>query len=64
MEFAERLSVRLTKEQSRKLDALELATRRDRSQIIRLLVDAAISSDVPDIRLDAARLEGRGCRYG
>lgn len=64
MDLAQRVTVRLTKEQARKLEALEVATRRDRSQIIRLLVDAAISSDAPDIRLDADRLEGRGYRYG
>jgi len=57
--YGECLRVRLSGEQASKLRRLEVVTRRTRSDIVRLLIDAAVSSGMPDVRLDAARLEGR-----
>jgi predicted DNA-binding protein len=57
--YGECLRLRLTGEQAAKLRRLEATTKRTRSAIVRLLIDAAVSSGMPDLRLDAARLEGR-----
>ncbi len=57
--YGECLRMRLTDEQAAKLRRLEAVTKRTRSAIVRLLIDAAVSSGVPDVRLDAGRLEGR-----
>ena len=57
------LNARMTRAQDAKLKALESATRRNRSELIRLLIDAAVSDGEPDVWLDSAQLEG-GKRYG
>ena len=57
-----RVTVRLTPTQAAKLRTLATATHRDRSQVLRLLLDSALSDGRPDIYLDAARLE-RGRTY-
>jgi len=62
--YNECLRLRLTDEQAAKLRRMEAVTRRTRSDIVRLLIDAALFSAQPDVRLDAARLEGRGRDYG
>jgi len=54
---AARLSVRLTPTQTRKLDAIERATRRSRSDVVRLLIDAAVTDARPQVWLDAGQLE-------
>jgi hypothetical protein len=51
--------VRLTEAQARKLEALQRATRRNKSNIIRLLIDAAVADSNPDVWVDDKRLEGR-----
>ena len=53
------LNARVTRVQDAKLKALESATRRNRSEIIRLLIDAALTDGKPDVYLDTARLDGR-----
>lgn len=60
--YGECLRLRLSEQQAAKLRRLEATTKRTRSAIVRLLIDAAVSSDAPDVRLDAARLEGRNWR--
>ena len=62
-ELDQRIGVRLTRTQARKLTAMEQATRRNRSEIIRLLIDAALTDSRPDVWLDKTQLEG-GTTYG
>lgn len=49
------VGVRLSEQQAAKLRRLEAVTKRTRSAIIRLLIDAAVSSDAPDIRLEGGK---------
>lgn len=53
-----RIGVRLTEGELRRLERLEAATRRTRSDVLRLLLDAAAPPDAPAIVLDTERLEG------
>lgn len=50
------LRVRLTQEQADKLDELVEMTYRDRSTIIRLLIEAAHATGSPDLIVDEAKL--------
>lgn len=50
------LRVRLTQEQADKLDELVEMTYRDRSTIIRLLIEAAHATGSPDLTLDEGGL--------
>jgi predicted DNA-binding protein len=54
-----RIGVRLSESQARKLEALQRTTRRTKSQIVRLLIDAAVSDNKPDVWLDDRRLEAK-----
>jgi len=46
------LSVRLSDEEAAKLERLERMTHRTRSEIVRLLIDAAVASGIPDLKIE------------
>ena len=50
--YSKHLRVRLTEEQDAKLNELAAETRRDRSEVIRILIDLAYSTKHRDIGLD------------
>jgi hypothetical protein len=58
--YSEMLAVRVADVHMKKLRSIERATRRSRSEIVRLLIEAALFDGRPDVWLDSARLEGRG----
>lgn len=62
MVYSERITVRLTQAQAAKLRALAMRTGRDRSQVLRILIDAALRDDRPDIYLDQDKAKGLGKR--
>ena len=54
------LNIRLTDEQHARLDELAQATRRNKSEVVRLLIDAATTDGRPDVWLDPNKVEGLG----
>ncbi len=56
MELDTRITVRLTQQQWRRLCYLEEQTKRTKSNVLRLLLDAAQPTGAPDIKLDERRL--------
>ena len=57
MELGERLTIRFSEDQWRRLVELERTTRRSKGGVVRLLLDCATATGMKEVQVDTRRLQ-------